>query len=108
LEGFGNSVHSADANSLPVKISKITKEKHVLHFRLSRQKHVITHVNRLKKSRNYTKSRAEEERKKSRCAPSPDFLATPLAKIIKCDAAYEKVPNRRFQFRCKFTSKHAG
>src|SRR6218665_271852 len=45
---FGNSVHSATAASLTVNISKITKEKHVLHFRLSRQKHAKTHVNRLK------------------------------------------------------------
>jgi len=28
--------------------------------------------------------------------------------FVICDAAYDKVPNRRFQFRCKFTSKHAG
>src|SRR6218665_3033936 len=37
---------------LTVKISKITKEKQVLHFRLARQKHDKTHVNRLKQSRN--------------------------------------------------------
>jgi len=48
---FASSVHSAAAASLTVKISKITK-KQVLHFRLSRQKHVKTHVNRLKQSRN--------------------------------------------------------
>jgi len=29
---FGNSVHSAASASLTVNISKITKEKHVLHF----------------------------------------------------------------------------
>src|SRR6218665_3895576 len=34
-----NSMHSAAAASLIVKISKITKKKHVLYFRLSRQKH---------------------------------------------------------------------
>src|SRR6218665_589621 len=49
---FGNSVHSAASCSLTVKISKITKEKHVLHFPLSRQKHAETHVNRLKQSLN--------------------------------------------------------
>ena len=38
--------------NLTAKISKITKEKHVLHFRLSRQKHAKTHVDRLKQSRN--------------------------------------------------------
>ena len=32
---FGNSMHSAAIASLTVKILKITKEKHVLHFRLS-------------------------------------------------------------------------
>jgi len=31
---------------------KITKEKHVVHFRLSRHNHAKTHVNRLKQSRN--------------------------------------------------------
>ena len=47
-------VHSAAAVSLPVKISKIrsTKEKHVLQFRPSRQKHAKTHVNRLKQYQN--------------------------------------------------------
>ena len=54
---------------LTVKISKITKEKQVLHFRLARQKHDKTHVNRLKQSRNQKKSRAEEERKNLCCAP---------------------------------------
>ena len=49
---FGNSVHSAASASLTVKILKITKEKHVLHFRLSRQKHAKTHLNRLKLSLN--------------------------------------------------------
>ena len=41
---FGNSVHSAAAASLTVKISKITKEEHVglIYFRLSRQKHAKT------------------------------------------------------------------
>src|SRR6218665_459831 len=42
---FGNSLHSAAAASLTVNILKITKEKHVLHFRLSRLKHAKTHVN---------------------------------------------------------------
>ena len=45
-------MYSAAAASLTVKISKITKEKHVLDFRLSRQKYAKTHVNRLKHSRN--------------------------------------------------------
>ena len=47
---LGNSVHSASAASLTIRISKITKEKHVVQFRLSRQKHAKTHVNRLKQS----------------------------------------------------------
>src|SRR6218665_1203168 len=77
---FGNSVHSAAGASLPVKISKITKEKHVLNFHISRQKHAETHVNRLKQSWKQNKSRTEEERKNLCCAPRPHFLATPLAK----------------------------
>jgi|SRR6218665_552216 len=48
---FVNSVHSAAAASLTVKTSKITKEKHVLNFHLSREKHAKTHVCRLKQSR---------------------------------------------------------
>jgi len=39
---FGSSVHSTAAANLAVKILKITEEKHVLHFRLSRQKHATT------------------------------------------------------------------
>ena len=50
------------AASLTANISKITKEKHVLHFRLSCQKHAKTQVNRLKQSPNYNKSRAGEEK----------------------------------------------
>src|SRR6218665_852956 len=57
---FGNSVHSAAAAILTAKISKITKEKHVLNFHLSRQKHAKTHVNRLNCQK---KPRAGEERK---------------------------------------------
>jgi len=34
-----NSMHSAVSASLTAKISKITKEKHVLHFCLSQKKH---------------------------------------------------------------------
>src|SRR6218665_712401 len=49
---FGNSVHYTAADSLTVKISKITKEKHVLNLNLSRQKHAKTHENRLKLSRH--------------------------------------------------------
>src|SRR6218665_2925059 len=49
---FGNSVHSAAAAGLTVKICKITKEKHVLHFYSSPQKQAKTHVNRLKQSCN--------------------------------------------------------
>src|SRR6218665_1384804 len=30
--GFGNAAHSAAAASLTVKVLKITKEKHILHF----------------------------------------------------------------------------
>src|SRR6218665_3249341 len=36
---FGNSVPSTAAISLTVKISKITKEKHILYFHLSHQNH---------------------------------------------------------------------
>ena len=45
VSSFGNSGHSAVSASLTVQISKITKEKHVIHFRLVRQKHAKTHVN---------------------------------------------------------------
>jgi len=42
----------------------MTKEKHILHFHLSRQKHDKTHVNRLKQSRNpkEIQCRGEEEK----------------------------------------------
>src|SRR6218665_2569828 len=43
---FGNSVHYAAVASLTVKISKITKEIHVLNFHLSRQKQAKIHVNK--------------------------------------------------------------
>src|SRR6218665_843973 len=64
---FGNYVlHSAAATSLNEKIYKITKEKPVLglHFRLSRQKHAKTHINRLKQPRNpkETPGRGETEK----------------------------------------------
>ena len=69
---LGNYVHSAASVSLTVKISKITKEKHVglglLHFRQYRQKHAKTHVSRLKQSLNPGK-----ERKNSCCAPVISF-----------------------------------
>src|SRR6218665_1054712 len=43
-----NSVHFAAAASLLLyKFRKLPKKKHVLHFRISRQKHAKTHVNRL-------------------------------------------------------------
>ena len=38
--------------NLTAKISKITREKHVLHFRLSCHKNAKTRINRLKQSRN--------------------------------------------------------
>ena len=47
-----NSVHSVASAGLTVKMSKITKDKHVLHFRISRQKHAKTHENKLKQSQN--------------------------------------------------------
>src|SRR6218665_1140043 len=76
---FGNSVHYTAADSLTVKISKITKEKTVLQFHLSRQKHAKTHVNRLKQSQHLKEipGRGGEE-KFILCSPSPHFLATPL------------------------------
>ena len=48
LSSFGNYVYYAASASLTVRISKITKEKYILQFSLSRQKHAKTHVNRLK------------------------------------------------------------
>src|SRR6218665_1332143 len=63
---------------LTVKISKITKEKQVLHFRLARQKHDKTHVNRLKQSRNQ-KNWAEEEMKNSCCIPPHLFFGDATA-----------------------------
>src|SRR6218665_2382674 len=62
---FVNSIHSAaDASSLTAKISKITKEKHVLNFRLSRQKHTKTHANGM-----FSR-------------PSPHFLAMPMNSYV--------------------------
>ena len=49
---FENFVHTVAAANLTVKILKINKEKHVLNFHLSRQKHANTHVNRLKQPLN--------------------------------------------------------
>src|SRR6218665_1115665 len=66
---FGNSAHSAAFACLTVKVSKITKEKHVLHFCLSRQKHAKTHVARLKQYRNPKEILGMEERKNSFCVP---------------------------------------
>src|SRR6218665_2865668 len=76
---FENSVYSASAVNLTVKISKITKERQVLQFRLSRQKHAKTHVKRLKQSWNPKEipGRGGEE-KFTLCSSSPNFLATPL------------------------------
>ena len=72
---LGNSVHFAAADSLTVKISKITKEMHVVNFHLSRKKHAKTHVNRLKQSWDpkEMKSRVDEERKKFIMCPLTSF-----------------------------------
>ena len=76
---FGSSVHSTASANLAVKILKITEEKHVLHFRLSRQKHATTYENRLKQSVNPKKIPGREgDEKFILCSPSPHFLATPL------------------------------
>src|SRR6218665_2496896 len=57
---------------LNCKILKITKEKHVLHSRLSHQKHAKT-------LGTQNKSRTGEERGQFHVVfPSPHFLATPL------------------------------
>ena len=65
-------VHSAAAARWPVKISTISKEKPVLHFRLSRQKDAKTHVNRLKRSQT-------EPKKKSQAGEGGDkFMLCPL------------------------------
>src|SRR6218665_1387494 len=55
--------------SLTVKISKITKEKHVLHFRLFHPQHVKTQVNRVKQSRNPREIPGRGGEEKSCCAP---------------------------------------
>ena len=80
----GNSVHYAAAASLIVKISKITKEKQVLKFHLSRQKHAKPHVYILKQSWNPIEipGRGREE-KCMLCTPSPHFLATPLILAVR-------------------------
>jgi len=70
---FWKSVHSAAVSSLTVKISKIAKEEHILHFRLSLQKYAKTHVNRVKQSWNQKQSRARKDRKTSSCAPLTSF-----------------------------------
>src|SRR6218665_878790 len=74
---FGNYVFSAAAASL--KMLKVTKGKHVLHFRPSRQEHAKTHIGpkQIKTVLELNKilGRAEEN---SYCALSPHFLATPL------------------------------
>ena|SRR6218665_2532438 len=61
---FGNSMHTTAAANLTVQILKINKEKHVLNFHLSRQKHSNTHVNRLKQPLNQKEipGRGGEER----------------------------------------------
>src|SRR6218665_4077391 len=67
---FGNSVHCAASARLTVKISKSVKEKHVLHFYLSRQKHSKTHINRLKQSQNQKKIQGKGgEEKFMSCPP---------------------------------------
>src|SRR6218665_315015 len=76
---FGNSMHTTAAANLTVQILKINKEKHVLNFHLSRQKHANTHVNRLKQPLNQKEipGRGGEE-KVHAVPPSPHILATPL------------------------------
>src|SRR6218665_446468 len=61
---FGNSVYSAAAASLAVKTLKIAKEKHVLHFCISPQKHAKIVMER---NRNPGQGRSG----KTCCAPSP-------------------------------------
>ena len=70
--------------NLTVKISKISKEKHVLHFRLFRQKHAKTHVNRLKYPQNLKNPGQKKRRKILVMPPSPHFLATPLGGNLYC------------------------
>jgi len=77
-------VHSAAVASLTVTISKINKEKHVLHFRLSRQKHAKAQVGpkQIKTVSEHKKfpGRGGEE-KFMLCPPHPPhFLATSLNK----------------------------
>src|SRR6218665_493378 len=72
-----NSAHPLAAASSTVSISKITKEKHVLNFRISRQKHAKTHVKTVSKLRKIP-GRGEEET--FMLCPSPHFLVTPLVK----------------------------
>jgi len=70
---FGNSVHTAAAANLTVKISKINKEKHVLNFHLSRQKHGNSHVNRLKQPLNQKEIPGRGERKKFMRCPLTSY-----------------------------------
>ena len=59
--------------SLTVQISKIAKEKHVLHFHLFRQKHAKTHVSRLKQSRTSKRNPGKKRREKILLCPLASF-----------------------------------
>src|SRR6218665_2469440 len=72
LSSFGNSVYSAVAASLTVKILTITKEKRVVHFRISAQKQAKTVV---EQNRNPWQERSGNIYV---VPPSLHFLATPL------------------------------
>src|SRR6218665_2302205 len=68
---FSSSVTYFMDGPLTIKIPKITKEKHVFNFRLSRQKHSKTHVNRLKQPWIQKKSSAGKEREQILAVPLP-------------------------------------
>ena len=80
---FGNSVPSTAAISLTVKISKITKEKHILYFHLSHQNHA---KNPRKQIRTVYELKSPGQRRRRKIhvlPPSPHFLATPLLTRVK-------------------------
>ena len=60
---------------LTIKISKITKEKHVFNFCLSRQKHSKTHVNRLKQSWNQKEIQGRKGEGTNSCCAPPHFIS---------------------------------
>src|SRR6218665_1347775 len=66
---FGNCVHSAAAASLTVKISKITKEKHVLQFRLSHKRHAKTRIKQIKTVSELEKNPGQWRREKIHVVP---------------------------------------